>query len=173
MHEFKRIFLAIAVFFVTIAGASAQEEPAYIEVNPQNYQQEVVDFPGPQIVFFYAAWCTFSGSLLPIYNEIEKEYTGRIKFCRFELNKEYMDFESQEGKSRWGLLKKDYGLDTIPTLIMSNEKKELDRMSGRPEKEIIDSYRMFLKQWIESNLLNPQENPYRFEGTVLLHQKGK
>lgn len=166
-----RNFLAIAIFFAIITLAFAQENATFTEVHPQNYQQEVIDFSGPQIVFFYASWCPFSGSLLPVYNEVEKEYAGKIKFCRFELNKEYADFESQEGKARWGLLKTNYGVEAIPALIMRNDGKELDRMSGRPEKEIVDSYRLLLKQWIESNLLNPQENPYRFEGTLRLHQK--
>ncbi len=169
-----KIFLVLAVFFfVTLTMVFAQEPKAFTVVNPQNYQQEVGDFSGPQIVFFYAAWCPFSGSLLPVYEEVEKGYTGQIKFCRFELGSEYMDFQSQEGKSRWELLKTNYGVNTIPSLIMFNQGKEIDRMSGRPEKEIVDSYRMFLKQWIESNLITPQADPYLFEGTLRLRQAEK
>ena len=44
-------------------------------------------------------------------------------------------------------------------------------MSGRPEKEIVDSYRLLLTKWIDSNLVNPEEDPYCFEGTLLLHKK--
>ena len=94
-----------------------------------------------------------------------------VKFCRFLLGEEYQGFESQEGKTRWGLLKKNYNVDLLPTLVMFNAGKELDRMRGRPEKEIVESYNRFLKQWIVTNLISPQENPYRFEGTLLLRKK--
>ncbi|MBU1125378.1 MAG: hypothetical protein KKC84_05090, partial [Candidatus Omnitrophica bacterium] len=104
------------------------------------------------------------------YEEIEKEYTGRIEFCRFELGKEYMDFQTPEGQARWETLNKEYGIDTIPCLVMRTQGKELDRMSGRPEKEIVDSYRMLFTQWIDSNLITPEGTPYRFEGTLRLRQ---
>lgn len=173
MCKGKRIFLVIMLFFLIIAGVSAQDGQTFTAVNPENYQQEVGDFSGPQIVFFYAAWCPFSGSFLPVYDEVEKEYAGRIKFCRFQLGSEYMDFQTQEGKSLWEFLKINYQVDTIPALVMFNQGKEIDRMSGRPEKEIVDSYRMFLKQWIESNLINPQADAYRFKGTLRLRQAEK
>lgn len=173
MCKGKRIFLVIMLFFLIIAGVSAQDGQTFTAVNPENYQQEVGDFSGAQIVFFYAAWCPFSGSFLPVYDEVEKEYAGRIKFCRFQLGSEYMDFQTQEGKSLWEFLKINYQVDTIPALVMFNQGKEIDRMSGRPEKEIVDSYRMFLKQWIESNLINPQADAYRFEGTLRLRQAEK
>jgi len=44
-------------------------------------------------------------------------------------------------------------------------------MRGRPEKEIVAGYSMFLEKWIDSNLIDPEENPYLFEGTLLLRKK--
>jgi thioredoxin 1 len=158
--------------FAFSEGTKPQEETtAYIEVDHENYESEVIEFDGPAIVFFYAQWCPYSGSFLPIYEEIEKKYSPQVKFCRFRLGEEYKDFESQEGRRHWRLLKENYGVDIIPTLIMFNAGKELDRMRGRPEKETVGAYRMFLKKWIDTNLIDPQENPYRFAGTLLLRRR--
>lgn len=172
------IWLFAMLLSITVAkpGLSEETSPetvtkAYTELNNDNYKSEALEFNGPLVVFFYANWCPYSESLLPIYKKIENGYFKEIKFCRFLLGDEYKDFESPEGKARWALLKKDYDVNVLPTLVMFNAGKELDRMRGRPEKEIVESYDMFFKKWIDSNLINPQENPYRFEGSLLLRKE--
>lgn len=166
-----KILATGVMIFLGLSFLNAEEPEMFTAVNAQNYQEEVLNFKGPQIVFFYAKWCPYSGSLLPVYQGIEKEYSGTIKFSRFQLGIEYMDFASEEGKARWRALKENYGVEIIPALVMLNQGGELDRMSGRPEKEIVESYRAFLKTWIESNLINPEGIPYLFEGTLRLHRK--
>ncbi|MFC1621334.1 thioredoxin family protein [Candidatus Omnitrophota bacterium] len=166
---YNKLFICLFVVLLSMTAAKSVFSEEYTKLTNDNYKSEVLEFKGPLIVFFYADWCPYSGALLPIYKDIENEYSKKVKFCRFLLGDEYKDFESQEGKARWGLLKENYDVNMLPTLVMFNTGKELDRMRGRPEKEIVNSYSMFLKKWIDSNLIDPQENPYRFEGTLLLH----
>ncbi|MFC1624212.1 thioredoxin family protein [Candidatus Omnitrophota bacterium] len=177
----KKVLVGLFVILlsVTIIKPGLSEEcpsgkatiKTYTELTNDNYGSEVLEFKDPLIVFFYADWCPYSGSLFPIYENIENVYSKEVKFCRFLLGDEYKDFESPEGKTRWEFLMERYKVNTIPTLAMFNAGGELDRMSGRPEKEIVDSYFSFLKKWIISNLIDPQENPYRFRGSLLLRNK--
>ena len=163
--------LGLGLVLLTVGCADAAQDAAYITVNSDTYQAAVGDYRGAAIVFFYADWCPFSGSLLPIYADIEKEYAKEVKFFRFPLGKEYMDFESEAGQARWQALKEKYGVEIIPTLIMRNQGAEIDRMSGRPEKELVESYRQLLKDWITANILIPEANPPRFNGTLRLHKR--
>ncbi|MBU1853137.1 MAG: thioredoxin [Candidatus Omnitrophica bacterium] len=163
------IWLFLMLLSITVVKSGFPE--THIELTNDNYKSEVLEFTEPLIVFFYANWCPYSGAFLPVYKDIEKEYSKEVKFCRFLLGDEYKDFETPEGKARWGLLMENHDVNVLPTLIMFNNGKELDRMRGRPEKEIVSSYSMFLKKWIDSNLIDPQENPYRFEGSLLLRKE--
>ncbi|MFC1631934.1 thioredoxin family protein [Candidatus Omnitrophota bacterium] len=170
------IWLFVILFNVSAAPSGLAEEQVcgektYIEVNDDNYKSEVLESTQALIVFFYAAWCPYSDSLLPIYKQIENSYSRQVKFCRFLLGDEYKDFSSPEGKALWARLKENYGVNMLPTLAMFNEGKELDRMRGRPEKELVSGYAEFLKKWIDSNLIDPQENPYLFESTLMLRKK--
>ena len=172
------IWLFVILLSVTVIKSGHSEKStsqsvskAYIELTDENYKAQVLEFNGPLIVFFYANWCPYSSVLVPIYGEIENRYSKEVKFCRFLLGDEYKDFETAEGKARWGLLMENYDVNILPTLVMFNAGEELDRMRGRPEKEIVSGYSMFFKKWIDSNLIAPQEVPYRFRGTLLLQKK--
>ncbi|MFC1508211.1 thioredoxin family protein [Candidatus Omnitrophota bacterium] len=173
------IWLSAILLSVIVIKSVLSEEGAcpltanksYVKLNNDCYEAQVLESNDPLLVLFYADWCPYSGSLLPIYKTIEDEYSKDIKFCRFQLGDEYKDFETEEGKTRWGFLKEKYDVSVLPTLVMFNTGKELDRMSGRPEKEIVASYYMLFRKWIDSNLIEPQEDPYLFEGTLLPHKK--
>jgi hypothetical protein len=54
---------------------------------------------------------------------------------------------------------------------MFNNGREIDRMTGRPEKELVEIYRGLLKRWIDTNIVNPAEEPFVFEDSLLLHKK--
>lgn len=151
--------------------SSLTANKSHTELNNDNYNYEVFESNEPLLVFFYADWCPYSGSFLPVYETIENKYSKEIKFCRFRLGDEYKNFESPECKALWAQLKENYNVDVLPTLVMFDAGKELDRMRGRPEKEIVAGYSMFLEKWIDSNLIDPEENPYLFEGTLLLRKK--
>lgn len=171
MRKGKTITAIIILFFLIICGCGLIYAGTFIAVDDENYASEVSDFTGPLLVFFYADWCPFSETLIPRYADIEEKYAGKIKFCRYPLDIGYKDFQSPEGLKLWDGLAQKYGVETIPTIIMFNQGKEIDRMRGRPETELLDAYRVFFTEWIESNLINPEANPYRFNGGLILQKK--
>lgn len=85
-----------------------------------------------QLLDFYADWCGPCKVMAPIFDEIEKKYEGKIEFKK-------IDVESQ------GDLAQQYGILSIPTFVILNDGKMVDRKSGAMPKEV-------LKQWLDSNL---------------------
>ena len=162
------LFALLGAYWPILAEAGSD---IYVELTDENYEKEVLAYGGPLMVFFYGDWCPYSGSLIPIYEGIEKEYKDKIKFCRYTLMESYMNFSNPDTLKNWDELKRNYDVDTLPTFIMYNNQEVIDKMQGRPETAIIDSYKTFFRQWIDTNLIDPQENPYRFNGGLFPEQK--
>jgi len=85
-----------------------------------------------QLIDFYADWCGPCKAMKPIFEEIEKEYDGKINF-------EKVDVEVDSAKAA------KYEVMSIPTFVILNNGKEIARKMGAMPKEV-------LKQWIDSNL---------------------
>jgi parallel beta-helix repeat protein len=87
----------------------------------------------PVFLFFYADWCHFCHQQLPIIDELEKEYAGKLAFIRINVNErpDYAD---------------EFGASTLPTMFFISGKNEegyvKQEISGVTEKirlkEIID-----------------------------------
>jgi len=85
-----------------------------------------------KFIDFYADWCGPCKIMDPIFEEIEKEYEGRIEFQRVDVEAE------SEMASKFGIM-------SIPTFVILKEDKEIDRKTGAMPKEM-------LKNWLESHL---------------------
>lgn len=85
-----------------------------------------------QLLDFYADWCGPCKIMAPIFEEIEKEYTGRIEFKKVDVEAE-------------GELASKYGIMSIPTFVLLKDGKEVDRKVGGAPKEI-------LKNWLDKNI---------------------
>jgi thioredoxin 1 len=83
-----------------------------------------------KLLDFYADWCGPCKIMAPVFEEIEKNYQGKIEFQR-------VDVESNEQ------LAGQYDIRSIPTFILVKEGKEVDRRMGAMPKEM-------LKDWLDS-----------------------
>ena len=85
-----------------------------------------------KLIDFYADWCGPCKVMEPIFEELEKDYTGKIEFTR-------LDVETEGEKAA------KFGVQGIPTFVITKDDKEIDRKVGAMPKEI-------LKRWLDSHV---------------------
>lgn len=95
-----------------------------INVNEKTFQQEVLNSPKPVLVDFWASWCGPCRAVGPIVEEIAAERPD-IKVCKVNVDEE-------PG------LAGQYGIMTIPTLMVFKDGKVVNQASGaRPKHAIL------------------------------------
>ena len=57
-----------------------------VEINDQDFEQEVLNSDIPTEVDFWAPWCGPCKMVIPIYEKLSEEYYGRIKFCMINVD---------------------------------------------------------------------------------------
>ncbi len=101
-------------------------EPGLLQVNDKNFTEEVLNADLPVLVDFWATWCGPCRSMSPIVEELAKEFTGKVKITKLNVD-ENPAIPSQ------------YGVRGIPTLILFKGGKILDQMVGAvPKARLID-----------------------------------
>ena len=95
-----------------------------INVNEKTFQQEVLTSPKPVLVDFWASWCGPCRAVGPIVEEIAAERPD-IKVCKINVDEEPE-------------LAGQYGIMTIPTLMVFKDGKVVNQASGaRPKHAIL------------------------------------
>ena len=84
------------------------------------------------LIDFYADWCGPCKIMAPIFEEIEKDFEGKVEFKKMNVEQE-------------GLEAAKYGIMSIPTFVVLKKGKEIDRRMGAMPKEI-------LVEWLNSHL---------------------
>lgn len=85
-----------------------------------------------KLIDFYADWCGPCQALKPDLEKLEKEFHNKIEFEKVNVD------ENSE-------LAQKFGIMSIPTLVLVNGDREVDRQVGLKPKEE-------LKEWLESKL---------------------
>jgi thioredoxin 1 len=74
-------------------------------ISDNTFEQEVLQSPLPVIVDYWAEWCGPCKMIAPILDEISKEYEGRLKITKLNID------ENQNTPPK-------YGIRGIPTLML-------------------------------------------------------
>ncbi len=103
-----------------------------VEVFDWNFKDEVLDFPGPVLLEFYAPGCGYCQILTPIIYQLASEYAGRVKVA--QMNIALNAHTSSE-----------YGILSTPSLFLYRRGKLIDRLMGAvPKEEIVRRLRSIL-----------------------------
>jgi len=95
-------------------------------VTDATFQKEVLEAEQPTFVDFWASWCGPCKMIGPIFEELSKEYSGKIKFAKVNVD------ENPKTPA-------NYGIRGIPTLIMFKEGKVVEQVVGAVAKSQLDS----------------------------------
>jgi len=97
-----------------------------IKVNDANFKQEALDSNIPVLVDFWAPWCMPCNMVAPVVEEIAKEYQGKLKVCKVNVD------EAPDTASRYEIM-------SIPTLAILKNGKMVDKILGAVPKAELEA----------------------------------
>ena len=95
-----------------------------VEITDANFQIEVLQSDKPVLLDFWAEWCGPCKMVAPVVEELAKEYDGKLKVGK-------VDVDSNQQTSM------QYGIRSIPTLLIFKGGKVVDQLVGAVPKKML------------------------------------
>jgi thioredoxin 1 len=103
-----------------------------VHVTDLSFEDDVVNSKIPVLLDFWAAWCGPCKMIAPMLDEISKDFSGRIKICKMDID------ENQSTPNK-------FNVRGIPTLIIFKDGNvEATKVGALSKVQLIE--------FIESNL---------------------
>ena len=95
-----------------------------LQLTDKNFNDEITKSDIPVVVDFWAEWCMPCKMLNPIIQELSKDYDGKVKFAKLNV---------EEGQA----IASNFGVMSIPTVIIFQKGKIKDQVVGLVAKDVL------------------------------------
>ncbi len=96
-----------------------------VKLNTDSFEKEVLEADIPVLIDFWATWCMPCHMIAPALEEIAKDYEGKIKVGKVNVDEA-------------GEIAQRYSVMSIPTLMVFDKGKVMSKIVGAlPKEEII------------------------------------
>lgn len=100
---------------------------AVLELNDENFEQEVINSNVPVLVDFWAEWCQPCRMLTPTIEELAGEMQGRAKVGKVDTD------EARDTAAK-------YGITAIPTVMLFQGGEVVQKFVGvNPKKDFVEA----------------------------------
>jgi thioredoxin 1 len=97
-----------------------------IELTDDNFEQEVLNSGLPVLVDFWATWCGPCRMVGPIVDELAKEYVGKVKVGKLNVDSN-------------GKIPIKYGIMSIPSFLFFKKGQVVEQIVGAaPKKNFVE-----------------------------------
>jgi len=97
-----------------------------IEINDDSFEDEVLKCKLPVMVDFWAPWCGPCRMIAPITEKLAKEYEGKIKVCKLNVD------DNPQTASKYRVL-------SIPQILFFKYGETVDQSTGAVPEHVIQS----------------------------------
>jgi thioredoxin 1 len=97
-----------------------------IEINDNNFEDEVLKSNLPVMVDFWAPWCGPCRMIAPITEKLAKEYEGRLKVCKLNVD------DNPQTASTYRVL-------SIPQILFFRNGVTVDQSTGAVPEHVLQS----------------------------------
>ena len=106
-----------------------------IELNDENFEEEVINSSIPVLVDFYSDWCSPCKKLIPILESLNNDFNGKLKIGKVDIEKTS--------------LSNRYNISSLPSILFFNDRELINRKTGMQSKKVLKE--MILEKIIKWN----------------------